>query len=219
MLIFRSLLVLVVLAFVAPVSVALTRDGSVRVVDGDTLEWQGKRVRLFGIDAPEKRQSCDRNGQSWDCGLWSATMLARAVQSGPVTCDRMNTDRYGRMVAICTAAGVDLARAQVRAGAAQAYTRYSDRYADDEAQAKAARAGLWAGRMVSPENHRRAPATLAQAAPEGCSIKGNINGSNRIYHRPGQRDYDRTRIDLSKGEAWFCTEADAQAAGFRPARR
>ncbi len=215
MLIFRSLLVLVVLAFVAPVSVALTRDGSVRVVDGDTLEWQGKRVRLFGIDAPEKLQSCDRNGQSWDCGLWSATMLARAVQSGPVTCDRINKD-HDRMVAICTAGGVDLARAQVRAGAAQAYTRYSDRYDDDEAQAKAARAGVWAGRMVTPENRRRPP---EQVAPEGCSIKGNINGSNRIYHRPGQRDYDRTRIDLSKGEAWFCTEADAQAAGFRPARR
>lgn len=218
MLIVRSLLVLLALSL-APHALAVTRDGAARVIDGDTLDLQGQRVRLFGIDAPERGQSCVRAGQSWDCGAWSAKMLARAIGNRKVTCMREDTDRYGRMVATCTAGGMDLSRAMVQAGAAQAYPRYSDRYVRDEAAARSSNLGLWAGRMTTPEAHRRAVAPAAQTAPGGCAIKGNIGQSGRIYHRPGQRDYAATRIDTRKGEAWFCTEAEARAAGFRPAHR
>ena len=222
MLTFRSIYVLLVLALtapVAPMALAVTRENELRVVDGDTLDWQGVRVRLFGIDAPEIGQTCDRNGQSWDCGAWSATMLRRAIGTGPVDCLRQDTDRYGRMVAICTSGGVDLARAQVQAGAALAYLRYSNRYQTDEARAKSARTGLWASRMMTPESHRQVAKPSAQTPPAACTIKGNIGASGRIYHMPGQRDYAATRIDPTKGEAWFCTPGEAKAAGFRPAKR
>ncbi|MBN2631280.1 MAG: thermonuclease family protein [Rhodobacteraceae bacterium] len=220
MLTLRSLLVLSTLLLSAPVAVALTQSGAVRVVDGDSLELGGEKIRLFGIDAPERGQSCDRNGQTWECGAWSAAMLARAVQAGQVTCTPQDRDRFGRTVAICHAGKIDLGQAQVRAGAAQAYVRYSDRYLPDQAKAQTARAGVWAGRMVTPEAHRHPVAQLAsEPARHGCAIKGNINGPSRIYHMPGQRDYDATRITPEKGEAWFCSESDAKDAGFRPARR
>lgn len=202
---------------------ALTSDTAVRVIDGDTLVWRGQTVRLFGIDAPERDQRCDRNGKSWDCGVWSTDLLRKAAATGPVDCRPEDVDRYGRLVATCSANGVDLARAQVQSGAALAYLRYTNRYARDEAVAKAASAGLWAGRMMTPQAHRQAQQQAAvpqaQTAPDGCSVKGNISGTNRIYHMPGQRDYDSTRISPQKGERWFCSAAEARAAGFRPARR
>lgn len=219
MLIFRSLFVLAALCLAAPIAIAVTREDAVRVVDGDTLVWQGHRVRLFGIDAPERRQSCDRAGQSWDCGAWSSVMLTRLIANRPVSCTREDTDRYGRMVATCTAGGEDLSLAMVQAGAALAYARYSDRYLVAEAKAKAAGLGVWAGRMVTPEVQRRSADAPVQSAPPGCGIKGNIGPSGRIYHRPGQRDYAATRINAAKGEQWFCDEEAAKAAGFRPASR
>lgn len=202
------------------VSPILALDRDIRVVDGDTFELQGQKIRLFGIDAPEGAQSCDRKGQDWACGAWSARVLADALAQGAVACTEQDRDRYGRSVAICTVAGRDLGRMMVEAGAATAYRRYSQRYVAAEERARAAGLGIWAGRMQAPEAFRHPePAATAPAPASGCVIKGNIGASGRIYHMPGQRDYEATRISRSRGEAWFCTEAEARAAGFRPARR
>jgi len=213
MLTFRSILVLGLLAL-APALFAA--EPGVWVIDGDTLDVQGVRIRLFGIDAPEARQTCDRNGAAWRCGQWSARVLADAVDAGRVTCKAVDIDKYKRTVAICHAGGQDLGQHMVQAGAARAYARYSDRYLGDEATAKANRSGIWAAKMVTPEAYRH-PKTPAPT--EGCAIKGNIGASGRIFHTPGQRDYAATRINTAKGEAWFCSAAEARAAGFRAARR
>ncbi len=201
---------------IAAPAAALMIDGRARVVDGDTLEVGGKMVRLFGIDAPERDQTCTRAGVVWDCGAWATDALRGLVGRGQVVCDPQDTDRYGRIVAICTANGVDLGAAQVQAGAARAYLRYSDRYARAEGVAAGAGVGIWAAQMVAPEVFRQAD---TQTAPTDCIIKGNIGSKGAIYHRPGQRDYAATQVNTSKGEAWFCTEAEAKAAGFRPAKR
>ena len=219
MMVARVFCVLVLLLVGSPVAFALVPGDAVRVVDGDTLIWHGQRLRLFGIDAPESGQSCDMNGKSWACGAWSARMLAQAVADGPVTCAARDIDRHGRTVAICHAGQTDLAQAQVMAGAAVAYARYSSRYLAEEARAKAARHGIWAGRMVMPEAHRAASRAPEPGQAGRCRIKGNIGATGRIYHQPGQRDYTATRIDPAAGEVWFCTSAEAEAAGFRAARR
>jgi endonuclease YncB( thermonuclease family) len=196
-----------------------------RVTDGDTLTLGAVRVRLFGVDAPELRQRCPApGGGDWACGEAAAARLAALVAAGPVRCEPQDTDRYGRLVSICTAAGADLGGALVAEGLARAYLRYSDAYAADEAAARAAGRGFWQGEATAPWDYRAeagqgfAPAA-GGAAPDGCAIKGNVGkGGARIFHRPGEPAYARTRIDPRRGEAWFCDEASARAAGFRPAR-
>ena len=203
---------------------AETLTGRARVVDGDTLDIAGDTVRLFGIDAPEHGQICERaDGSGWGCGDWAAKELGRRVRGSRVTCKGDERDRYGRLVASCAVNGADIAEGLVRDGAAFAYLKYSQRYLAEEKQAAVAGVGLWQGRATRPEDFRAATAPVAQAravaAPQGCAIKGNISSSGQIYHLPGQEDYDATRISAGKGERWFCSEAEARAAGWRRARR
>jgi len=213
MLRFCSLFVLVVLAGSVA---AQTLVGQARVVDGDTLELAGERVRIFGIDAPEKRQICaDAAGADWDCGAFATAALARLVAAG-TRCEGLERDRYGRLVARCRAGAEDVGAALVAGGAAFAYGRYSADYLPHEAAARAAGRGIWAGPAERPEVVRAAGG--AAAAPQGCAIKGNISRNGRLYHLPGSRAYGATTISPTAGERWFCTELQALAAGWVKAR-
>lgn len=199
-------------------------SGPARVVDGDTLQIGDTYVRLHGVDAPEIGQPCTApDGARWDCGTWVADQLRARIGVRHVTCETMDTDRYGRTVARCAVAGGDLGRRLVRDGLAVAYRRYSMDYAAEERAAVAARRGLHGHRVMRPAAYRRAQrASTASrtAAPDpACAIKGNIARSGtRIYHVPGQAFYARTVIRPETGERWFCTEAKARKAGWRRAR-
>ncbi len=216
MLIIRSLIVLALLA-----GPTFALEGRARVVDGDTLELEGQKVRLFGIDAPELDQVCDRDGRPWACGTEARAMLAGIVGRARLTCTVQDVDRYGRAVAVCLRQDKDVAAQMVRQGGAIAYRRYSDRYVNAEVAARREGLGVWASDWIEPEAHRKAGAGAAQPVPEaGCAIKGNIGAQGRrIYHLPGQADYDATRINERAGERWFCSEGEARAEGFRRAAR
>ena len=110
----------------------------------------------------------------------------------------------------------------MQTGWAFAYRRYSTRYIADEEATRAAKQGMWEGEFVKPWDWRRgmrlqsaSAASDRASAPSGCRIKGNISKSGRIYHLPGSRWYDRTKIDAGKGEKWFCSVGDAVRAGWR----
>jgi endonuclease YncB( thermonuclease family) len=203
-------------------------SGRVEVTDGDSFEIGATRVRLFGVDAPEGRQSCTRGGRDWACGNEAARKLKSLIGDRTVTCTKRDVDDYGRIVAVCRSGAADLGAEMARAGLAVAYRRYSNDYVDEENQARTARRGIWAGEFTSPEDYRHAeppPPTRERPAPpqraprDGCYIKGNINGDGeRIYHVPGSPSYDDTRIDENKGERWFCTEVEARTAGWRAPR-
>ncbi|RMD82305.1 MAG: thermonuclease family protein [Candidatus Dadabacteria bacterium] len=135
-------------------------EGPVTVIDGDTIEIGERRVRLFGIDAPEVAQMCRRRGGTrWPCGQYATVALDRLAGGKRATCTVRNTDSYGRAIAVCTSEGRDLGREQVRAGWAIAYRRYSRRYEQDEAAARRAGKGIWQGDFEPPwrwrERHPR----------------------------------------------------------------
>lgn len=190
------------------------------VIDGDTLIVDEKTFRINGIDAPEVGQKCtSERGKQWDCGDAATNALYEMTRKGDVRCQWIETDKYGRFVGRCFVGDLDLGRAMVERGMAWAFVRYSDVYAPEERVAKRAKIGIWRGPSVPAWEYRANRwKTASNTAPEGCAIKGNISSGGKIYHTPWSKWYGKTRINVTKGERWFCSEAEAVAAGWRAAR-
>jgi endonuclease YncB( thermonuclease family) len=218
----RHILALFVIAPLFQITGLAAADiaGPAKVIDGDTIAIRDAKIRLHGIDAPESAQVCKANGKSYRCGTSATLALARRIGSKPVSCEKRDQDKYGRIVAICHAGGEDLNGWLVSEGLALAYRRYSTDYIGQEQMAREAMRGLWRGEFVEPwhwrKGKRMAGERAAEAAPGSCQIKGNINQQGKkIYHLPGGRYYVPTKIDKNKGERWFCTEEEAKDAGWR----
>lgn len=160
---FSALSLLALFAFKMNDRPETVRSGSFYAIDGDTLDQAGARLRLLGIDAPESRQQCERNGADWPCGLEARAALVKLLGRGPVECRGSRYDRYGRLLVVCRAGEIDLNGAMVSQGMAVAYGGY----AAEESQARAARLGVWAGRFERPQDYRR-----AQAGERDGSIAG-----------------------------------------------
>ncbi len=192
-------------------------EGSAVVVDGDTIEINGERVRLEGIDAPEVAQTCSKEtGETWDCGLEASEVLRALISSKSVSCDRAGQDKYGRTLGICFAEADELNAAMVRNGYAWAFVKYSQAYVVAEKEAQATRAGVWQGPSIPAWEFRHRPNPLAEAsAPQGCLIKGNVSKKGQIYHNQASAWYGKVKVDESRGERWFCSEGEAIAAGWR----
>ena len=133
-----------------------------------------------------------------------------------MACERFQRISTAELVATCRVGGSDVAEALICEGLAWAYRRFTKVYAPQEELAKAACTGIWAyDSQPAWEFRDRAWRGAEQVAPEGCPIKGNISRSGQIYHVPWSPWYKRTKINTSKGERWFCSEAEALKAGWR----
>ena len=130
--------------------------GVASVIDADTIEIHGQRIRLHGIDAPESCQTCiDASGQTWRCGQRAALALQDLIGRRTVSCAERDVDRYGRIVAQCSVDGADINEWLVSQGLALAYRRYSKAYVSAEAAAAASQRGMWAGSFLAPWDWRR----------------------------------------------------------------
>ena len=123
-----------------------------QISDGDSIRSDKLRIRLFGIDAPEKKQQCtDAKGKKWDCGIAAQKALEQLIDSASkLSCELKDVDRYGRLVMRCYAGKIDIGAALVKAGLALTYKQYSLIYTQDENAAKTAQAGMWGGSFIEP---------------------------------------------------------------------
>lgn len=125
--------------------------GEMKVLDGDTLLYQGEKLRLVGIDAPEGDQACRRGTVKWPCGREAKRALRALVEDGKVRCVTEGIDVYGRSLVRCSRQTKDIAAALVRLGLAIS----TDDYFEEERQARAERLGLWGGEFEDPADWRR----------------------------------------------------------------
>lgn len=215
-------------------------SGNATALDGDTIDMTGQRIRLFAIDAPELGQKCARGETNWDCGAEAKRHLGLLLQGGEVKCRVRGQNAQGFAIGECMISERDLSEAMVAAGFAVAIENSPGDvpYLELEQGVKTTKAGIWGGTFDSPSDWRKAHPQAriaasvrpkAQGAPRsawpsgaqvyrnafGCAIKGNVSQRNGeyIYYLPGMNYYDGTRP-----ERLFCTEAEAQAAGFRRSR-
>ncbi len=192
--------------------------GHAHVIDGDTIGIGETRIRLEGIDAPEAGQTCKRKWIGWwPCGAEATAVLERLIGGRPLSCEPRGLDKYGRTLAVCFVDGRDINAQMVRQGHAWAFVRYSQTYVREEAQARAESLGIWQGESQPAWDYRaKRWAAAEQKAPEGCAIKGNITKNGKIYHMPWSPWYAQIKIEPDKGKRWFCSEAEALTAGWRP---
>ena len=138
----------------APAMADLT--GRARIIDGDTIEIQHQRIRLFGIDAPEGSQYCKLDGKPWRCGQQSTFALAEFIGKAWVRCTEKDRDRYKRIVAVCYVGKKNINAWMVRNGWAVDYRRYSmGAYRAEQLHAERNRLGIWQGEFELPWKWRR----------------------------------------------------------------
>lgn len=142
--------------FLAPGAYASPVVGQASVIDGDTLDIHGQRIRFHGVDAPESSQLCYQmpSRAAWRCGQKAALALDAYIAGRTVTCQPRETDRYNRLISVCSAGGVDLNAWMVSQGWAVAYVQYSRDYVSLEGQARAASRGIWSGVFEAPWDFR-----------------------------------------------------------------
>jgi endonuclease YncB( thermonuclease family) len=199
--------------------------GRAFALGGDTLRIGRQTVRLDGIEAPDRDQTCPRGEhRRWRCGEAAQAALSRLVSGRQVHCAPAGKDDTGTVRATCTMGKIDLAAALVEGGHVLAESGLLPRYGSEQARAEKDKAGMWAGGATPerPEAWRTRLWNEARAkAPEGCPIKGKVAGRRgdtvKTYHLPWSPAYLRLRVVSARGERWFCSEADARAAGFAPA--
>jgi len=125
------------------------------VIDGDTIKWNNKTIRLYGIDAPEKYQPCQNNGKEFDCGQSAKDYLRYILSGAKLDCINKGKDKWGRIIGQCMADGEDIGSSMVKSGWAIAYRKYSLEYVSDEEYAKKAKIGMWAKDFLLPSDWRK----------------------------------------------------------------
>jgi len=131
------------------------RSQELRVVDGDTIHLNGEKIRFTGIDTPELKQTCIKEGFIDQCGLTAKEILIVKIGDNKVECISEGKDRYKRTLAECFVNDESLSSYLVRSGYAFAYRKYSKKFIPDEDYAKDNKIGMWSMNFQYPWDYRR----------------------------------------------------------------
>jgi endonuclease YncB( thermonuclease family) len=195
-------------------------QGRAYAIGADSVRIAGTTVKLAGIEAPESEQRCGKASRSWRCGEAAAAALYRLVNGRTISCALSGNDGTGRALGQCSVAQKDIAAELVRQGHVFADGSIIGRYSSQEREARSAKTGLWSGDVERPAAYRdKLWAEAKRRAPDGCPIKGQVAGTQRTYVLPWSPDYERARVQKTRGERWFCSEQEALTAGFKAAQR
>ena len=202
------------------------------VVDGDTIKvyYQGKltSVRIIGINTPE---TVDPRKEVECFGQEASTFLKQKLTGKTVTlvADPSQTDRdkYDRLLRYVYLNGEDVGLSIIKNGYGYEYTynmpyqKQSD-YKAAQTEAEKAKRGLWADNACAKTSSVASSSSSSSntsSRTTACKIKGNISSSGeKIYHMPGQKYYNSTKINTNAGERWFCSEQEAIQAGWRKSK-
>ena len=139
-------------------------SGIAKVTDGDTIRIEGKKIRFYGIDAPEKKQQCKKPwltisfisfSKDYPCGQISTDKLKKKINNKSLICKWTNKDRYKRYIAECFKDKTNINAWMVRNGYAVAYRKYSRKFVSQEIFAKKEKLCLWSGTFMMPWDYRK----------------------------------------------------------------
>jgi|TARA_B110001452_G_scaffold108660_1_gene90158 endonuclease YncB( thermonuclease family) len=131
------------------------KSQNVKITDGDTIKINGEKIRFSGIDTPELKQTCFKEGVKNFCGIKAKKILIDKIAENKVSCVREGKDRYKRTLAECFVNKESLSRYLVRSGYAFAYRKYSKKFIDDEEYAKKNNLGMWLMKFEYPWDWRK----------------------------------------------------------------
>ena len=140
--------------------------GIPKVIDGDTIKIDNFKIRLFGIDAPEMDQICQKPwvsikfisfNKNYRCGEFSSNKLKNYLKGERIYCQIKGKDRYRRHLGICYKNKSDINKWMVANGLALSYVKYSKKYLINENVARKNSKGLWKGRFEKPWEWRKKP--------------------------------------------------------------
>jgi endonuclease YncB( thermonuclease family) len=131
-----------------------TSGNNYYAIDGDSFKAGNTEIRLYGIDAPEYRQTCSDKSNPQLCGRMALDALSKLIRNKNINCKIIDHDRYGRQVSVCKDVALDINREMVRLGWAVAYRKHALAYVNAEREAKTAKRGIWAWSFEMPEDYR-----------------------------------------------------------------